>query len=340
MSKIRKEFIEDNAVDGSKVRLDNNQSLKARNNANNADVEIVKVNASDVIEFINQPQYGVDPSADNDLARKKYVDDQIAAVPAVPPIFEIKGNWNGTTNIPALDNTDTSVDGFLYYVNVAGSVDFGAGSIAFSIGDWVYNVNGAWEKADNNDDVLSVAGKTGVVTLDTDDVTEAANLYFTAARAKSAAVADAIVDAVTDVAPSQNAVFDALALKLDVSAKYTNAEAQAAAVADSITDGVTDVAPSQNAVFDALALKADASASNTPGREVITITAQNITDSWFEISQPAIANSLQVIPVGGPAQEPGVDYSESIVVTNTRVTLLGDLLSLVATNKVIVYYQY
>lgn len=36
--------------------------------------------------------------------------------------------------------------------------------------------------------------------------------------AKAAAVADAIVDGVTDVAPSQNAVFDALALKADASA--------------------------------------------------------------------------------------------------------------------------
>lgn len=39
---------------------------------------------------------------------------------------------------------------------------------------------------------------------------------FTAA-AKSAAVANAIVDSVTDVAPSQNAVFDALATKMDLS---------------------------------------------------------------------------------------------------------------------------
>lgn len=38
------------------------------------------------------------------------------------------------------------------------------------------------------------------------------------AAAKSAAVADAIADSVTDVAPSQNAVFDALALKADTSA--------------------------------------------------------------------------------------------------------------------------
>lgn len=48
----------------------------------------------------------------------------------------------------------------------------------------------------------------------TDSVTEGTlNLYFTAARAKAAAVADAIANGVMDVAPSQNAVFDALAAK-------------------------------------------------------------------------------------------------------------------------------
>ena len=47
----------------------------------------------------------------------------------------------------------------------------------------------------------------------TTDLSEGTNLYFTDARAKAAAVSDAIVDGVLDVAPSQNAVFDALAGK-------------------------------------------------------------------------------------------------------------------------------
>jgi len=93
------------------------------------------------------------------------------------------------------------------------------------------------------DSVSSVNGQTGVVVLDSDDIAEGStnlyytsarfdsafaaksttnlaegtNLYFTDARAKAAAVADAIVDGVTDVAPSQNAVFDALALKANQS---------------------------------------------------------------------------------------------------------------------------
>lgn len=71
--------------------------------------------------------------------------------------------------------------------------------------------------------------------------------------AKNACVADSITNGVTNVAPSQNAVFDALALKEDASA--VAADAKAAAVADAINNGTTDIAPSQNAVFDALALK-------------------------------------------------------------------------------------
>ena len=66
--------------------------------------------------------------------------------------------------------------------------------------------------------VDSVNGQTGVVTLVTDDINEGVtptNLWFTEQRAKDAAVADSITDGISDVAPSQNAVFDALALKQD-----------------------------------------------------------------------------------------------------------------------------
>ena len=62
---------------------------------------------------------------------------------------------------------------------------------------------------------------TGTNQVSTADLPEQTNLYFTDGRAKSAAVADAINNGTTDVAPSQNAVFDALALKLNASAVPT-----------------------------------------------------------------------------------------------------------------------
>lgn len=51
MSQIVKKFISNNAVDETKIRLNNNAALKARNAANSADVDIIKVNASDKAEM-------------------------------------------------------------------------------------------------------------------------------------------------------------------------------------------------------------------------------------------------------------------------------------------------
>jgi len=174
--------------------------------------------------------------------------------------------------------------GDVYRANTAGTMN----AVLYGVGDFAIFNGTIWEHSPAADAVTSVNGQQGVVSLDTDDVSEGTtNLYYTDARAKAATVADSITDAITDVAPSQNAVFDALALKADDSVVvktvngqsptagavtitttnitegtnlyYTDARAKAAAVSDAIVDGVTDVAPSQNAVFDALALKANSS---------------------------------------------------------------------------------
>lgn len=129
-------------------------------------------------------------------------------------VMTYEGVWNASTNSPTL--ADGSGDaGMVYRVGTAGSQDLGSGSISFNVGDYVIYNGTIWEKSDTTDAVASVNGQTGVVDLNTDDIDEgSSNLYHTAARAKAAAVADSIIDGVTDVAPSQNAVFDALAQKL------------------------------------------------------------------------------------------------------------------------------
>lgn len=71
---ISKKFLAANAVDQTKIRLSNNSYLKARNAADSADVNIIKVNASDRLEFASVPQITADPSSANDAVRKSYVD--------------------------------------------------------------------------------------------------------------------------------------------------------------------------------------------------------------------------------------------------------------------------
>jgi hypothetical protein len=58
------------------------------------------------------------------------------------------GGWDASTNTPTLVN-GTGSDKQYYYVTGAGAVDFGAGPIAFVVGDWViYDASlGEWLKA-------------------------------------------------------------------------------------------------------------------------------------------------------------------------------------------------
>lgn len=331
MSKIINKFLADNAVDASKIADSSIETAKIADDA----VSLAKI------------QLDSDPTLDTDAARKKYVDDQIAAI-SLPTVFNLQGNYNASTNTPALANTDTGVDNFLYYVNVAGSQDFGAGSITFSVGDWVYYVNGAWEKADNNDDVLSVNGQTGAVSLNTDDITEGTNEYHTTARARAAAVADSITDGVTDVAPSQNAVFDALALKADdVNVVKLAGSTMDSAASITFAGGgeVLGLPATPSATGAASKEYVDAqiaaSSGSTQGREVLTLVAGDITNGYVDLAQEALADSVMVTPAGGPLQEPGVDYTESVPAAVTRITFAGDLAAeLVAGDKLIIQYEY
>ena len=56
-----------------------------------------------------------------------------------------QGSWAASTNTPTLaDGTGTV--GHFYTVSVAGSVDFGNGSITFAVGDQVFYNGVAWRK--------------------------------------------------------------------------------------------------------------------------------------------------------------------------------------------------
>ena len=89
-------------------------------------------------------------------------------------------------------------------------------------------------------DALLNSGAGGLycsnIALGSDSISEGAtNLFFTDARAKSAAVANSIADAVNDVAPSQNAVFDALALKQNLLTSASNVSVGSLQAAPTLT---------------------------------------------------------------------------------------------------------
>jgi hypothetical protein len=77
--------------------------------------------------------------------------------------------WNASTNTPAIPAASEDNRGHYYRVQVAGTTSIG-GETDWSVGDLVVSNGSAWEKYDQTDQVTSVAGKSGAVTLVSSDV--------------------------------------------------------------------------------------------------------------------------------------------------------------------------
>jgi hypothetical protein len=82
-----------------------------------------------------------------------------------------KGTWDASTNTPTLAN-GTGSAGDTYLCNVAGTVNFGAGNITFSVGDLAIYSGTIWERSGSASDVTSVNGFQGAVVLDLDDIND------------------------------------------------------------------------------------------------------------------------------------------------------------------------
>jgi hypothetical protein len=78
-------------------------------------------------------------------------------------VMEYKGTWNAATNTPTLAN-GTGNQGDVYLCNVAGTVNFGAGAIAFVVGDQVIYSGSIWQRASG-----AIGTVTSVAVTETGD---------------------------------------------------------------------------------------------------------------------------------------------------------------------------
>jgi uncharacterized protein YdeI (BOF family) len=86
-----------------------------------------------------------------------------------------QNTWNASTNTPAIPAASAANKGWYYRVSVAGSTSID-GISDWKINDWILSNGTIWEKIDNTDQVTSVAGRQGAVTLTVADVPDAAPL--------------------------------------------------------------------------------------------------------------------------------------------------------------------
>lgn len=73
---IKKKFVKDDAVDGAKVRLLNNQALRAEN-SDGAVLELLKVSSANELELLQLPKVPSAPSKAEHVTRKDYVDQKV-----------------------------------------------------------------------------------------------------------------------------------------------------------------------------------------------------------------------------------------------------------------------
>lgn len=83
--------------------------------------------------------------------------------------LEYLGTWNATTNTPTIPAASSSNKGKYYKVSVTGPTNID-GITDWQVGDWIISNGSTWDKIDNTDQVTSVAGRQGAVTLTADDV--------------------------------------------------------------------------------------------------------------------------------------------------------------------------
>jgi hypothetical protein len=79
-----------------------------------------------------------------------------------------QGTWNASTNSPALTSSVGTQNNY-YIVGTSGSTNLN-GITDWVVGDWLIFNGSVWQKIDTTDLVVSVAGRTGAVTLTTADV--------------------------------------------------------------------------------------------------------------------------------------------------------------------------
>ena len=98
---------------------------------------------------------------------------------------DYQGAWNANTNTPAIPAAAGGNTGYFYKVSVAGTTNID-GETGWQVGDEIMSNGTIWERIPSYAAVVSVATKTGVVTLDIADV----DALQAALDAKSKAIAE------------------------------------------------------------------------------------------------------------------------------------------------------
>lgn len=348
MSQLKRKFIEDNAVNGAKIRLENNELLRGRNNANSADKPILKITAADELEFHTQPQAADAlplPSAPKHYVTVEWAENYLSGKQDPKEAVNVLR----MTNLPLTGTTPLVVDGitltdgdFVALANQTDSTQNGPYVVDIDAGNYTLT-----RRFDFDQDSEVSAGAYFPVLFGTDHAGWTVILTTTGAIEIGTTELDFVVyPSVLSLTAGDmlNKVGNEFSVDL---AMLSGLESTNPGNASGQLRVKTDTAPlekDRSTVRDPVTGAVIAKKSRRFHR---TLDATDITNQYIDLPYVASQDSVRFQPAGAGTQIEDEDYGVNYTGgagSKTRVTFLGGLASggvsaLVAGDKVVVYYM-
>lgn len=340
MSRLLGKYVQDSTITDLQIRLRNNLALRARNGANTADVEILKISATDILQILREMSMEgnkitnlADGTALTDAVNLGQVqalvqgltDPKDAARVATTSALPTSTYSNGTSGVGATLTADAngalpSIDGVALVVNDRILVKNQANAFENGIYEVTQLGDGAtpWvltrtTDADEDSEVTqgmyvpiaegTINGSLGFILTTVDPITVgASNLNFTQ-------MGESII-------AGQGLIKSGSTLSIDNGDGLGFSGNQLVVLVDNdLVDGSTDI-------------KGGLVVARKDFEEEFTLNSTDITNGYVDLSKVASRDSIQLFPRFGIKQKQVVDFTISYTggaSSKTRVTFAGDL---------------
>jgi formylmethanofuran dehydrogenase subunit D len=347
MSQIKKKFIENNAIDGTKFQLLNGQTMRAVDTLG-VDRDLFYFNSSNEWQFSVTPKLSVDPQGNNDLVRKSYVDSEVSAEESAR-IAAVSAEES------ARISADNALDARLDIIEGSNTTE---GSIAKAekdakdyadqkIADLINGAPGVLDTLKELSDALggdenfatTIANQLTQIGLDIDALESSAGSDLSAEESARIA-ADNALDARLDTLEGADTVVGSVAKALKDAKDYTDAEVlseesariaadlveqSARIAADNALDSRLDTIEGSDATEGSIA-KAEKDAKDYTDAEVLSEESARIAaDDALDARLDIIEGADTVVGSVAKALKDAKDYTDAEVLSEESARIAADL---------------
>lgn len=347
MSQTQRKWFEDNVINGQKLRLDNNELFRIRNNTNTADIPVLKATTANDLEFHTQPQAAEAlplPSAAKHYVTvewaENYFNGKQDPKEAVDALAIANVPLTGTTPL-VIDDITLGDGDFVGLIGQSDSIGNGPYLVEISGGNYTltrrfdFDQDAEVSKGAYFPVIAGTARSGWTVILTTPNPIEigTTELDFVAyPSALSVVAGDMLIK-----------VGNTFSVNL---ASNSGLESTNPGMAGGQLRVKTDTAPLEKDQSTRRDPTTGAVMTRVPRKFKKTLDATDIANQYLDLLHVAAQDSIRFCPAGAGNQEEDEDFTVSYTGGNgskTRVTFAGGLASagvsaLVAGDKITIYY--